>query len=78
MTFKEIKSWAKKYGYEILKEKNTENYLWTKIDTPSATGLAVGIGEVATQIYNDITNYTWVEYQEQYKKKAQSNIKFNP
>lgn len=75
MTFKEIKSWAKKYGYEILKEKNTENYLWTKTDDPSVTGIAVGIGDAATQIYNHITNYAWVEYQEE-QKKIKLNEKF--
>ena len=68
MTFKEIKSWAKKYGYEILKEKNTENYLWTKIDDPSATGIGMGISDTATQIYNHITDYVWVEYQQEYKR----------
>lgn len=73
MTFKEIKSWAKKYGYEILKEKNTENYLWTKIDNPDATGLAVGIGETATQIYNHITDNKWLEYQEEYKRTKKIN-----
>jgi hypothetical protein len=72
MTFKEIKSWAKKYGYEILKEKNTENYLWTKIDDPSVTGIAIGLGNTATDIYNHITDYAWVEYQEE-----QNKIKLN-
>jgi len=68
MRFKEIKSWAKKYGYEILKEKNTENYLWTKIDDPSVTGIAIGLGNAATEIYNHMTDYSWVEYQKEYKK----------
>ena len=73
MIFKEIKSWAKKYGYEILKEKNTENYLWTKIDDPSVTGVAVGLGNVATEIYNHITDYVWLDYQEEQKKKKLIN-----
>jgi hypothetical protein len=67
MTFKEIKSWAKKYGYEILKEKNTENYLWTKIDDPSVTGIAIGLGNASTEIYNHMTDYAWVEYQNEQK-----------
>lgn len=77
MTFKEIKSWAKKYGYDILKEKNTQNYLWTKIDDPSVTGLSVGLSETSTQIYNHITDYKWLEYQENYKKeKSKQDIDF--
>lgn len=71
MTFKAIKSWAKKYGYDILKDKNTENYLWTKIDDPSVTGIAVGISETSKQIYNHMTDYKWVEYQEEYNKEKQ-------
>lgn len=75
MTLKEIKAWAKKYGYEILKEKNTENYLWTKIDDPSVTGIAIGLGNAATEIYNHITDYAWAEYQEE-QKKIKLNEKF--
>jgi len=75
MIFKEIKSWAKKYGYDILKEKNTENYLWTKIDDPSVTGIAIGLGNTATEIYNHITDYAWVEYQEEQQNKIKLNEK---
>lgn len=76
MTFKEIKSWAKKYGYDILKEKNTENYLWTKIDDPSVTGIAIGLGNTATEIYNHITDYAWVEYQNEYKKNKEIEVDY--
>ena len=71
MNFKELKSWAKKYGYEILKSKGSEECLWTKIDDPAVTGIAVDYSDCATQVYNHITDYVWVEYQEEYKRNKE-------
>ena len=68
MTFTELKRWAKQNGYEVLKEKGTEVCVWTKIDSPAVTGMANTLSETATQIYNHITDYAWVEYQEKFKK----------
>jgi hypothetical protein len=68
MKWTEIKKWAERWGYETLKEKNTENYLWTKKDDPSVTGISIGVGQLATDIYNHMTNNEWVEYQKSYKK----------
>lgn len=73
MTFKELKSWAKNNKYEVLKEKGTERCVWTKINDPSITGMADTLSDCATQIYNDITDYVWVEYQEEYKKNKEIN-----
>lgn len=69
MNFNELKQWARKYGYDILKEKGTETCLWTLVNDPKISGIADSYSECARQIYNDITEGIWVEYQEQYKKE---------
>lgn len=71
MNFTELKRWAKQYGYEVLKEKATEVCVWTKIDDPSVTGIAYTLKDTATEIYNHITDYAWLEYQEEYKKNKE-------
>lgn len=76
MNFTELKKWAKSYGYDILKTKGKEECLWSKIDEPEATGIGDSYSDTATQIYNHITNNRWVEYQEEYKKEKQKEIKF--
>lgn len=77
MNFTELKRWAKSHGYEVLKSKGTEECLWTKIDDASVTGIAPSLSETAKDIYNHITNYVWVEYQQEYQKeKNQTDIKW--
>ena len=76
MNFKELKSWSKKYGYEVLKSKGTEECLWSKIDDPAVTGICDTLSETARAIYNDITDNRWVEYQEQYKREKQMEFRF--
>lgn len=68
MNFTELKRWAKSHGYEVLKSKGTEECIWTKIDTPSLTGISPTLAETARAIYNDISGGVWVEYQEEYKR----------
>jgi hypothetical protein len=66
----EIKSWAKSKGYTIIKEKddsvNGASYYWCKDSDPNITGIALSVSKVATAIYNDLTNYKWLEHQKQY------------
>ena len=75
MTFTELRRWAKEKGYEVLKEKGTEVCVWTKVDDPSVTGIADTLSDTATQIYNHITDYRWLEYQQEYKRSRE--IKFS-
>lgn len=67
----EIKSWAKTWGYSIIKEKddsiNGASYYWCKNDDPNATGVALSVSKVATAIYNHMTNDKYVEHQKQYQ-----------
>lgn len=66
-----IKNWAKDQGYEAFREKtktpenpNQYDYYWGKIDDPSVSGVSFSVGKLATDIYNHMTNYVYVEYQE--------------
>jgi hypothetical protein len=66
----EVKSWAKTWGYSIIKEKddsiNGASYYWCKNDDPSVTGVSLSVSKVATAIYNHMTKNKWVEHQQQY------------
>ena len=71
MIWKEIKKWARQNGYDVLKTKGQEEYLWTKESDPSVTGICHNIRQLATDIYNDKTGNKWVDYQQAYiKEKA--------
>ena len=70
MTITEIKSWAKTWGYTIIKEKddsiNGASYYWAKNDDPSATGVSLSVSKVARDIYNHMTDNKWVDHQNNY------------
>jgi hypothetical protein len=74
MLWSEVKRWAKSHGYETLKDKGDEEngdkvqYYWTKIDNPSSSGVSPSVSKLARDIYNDITNGEWVDYQISYKE----------
>ena len=66
----EIKIWAKRWGYSIIKEKddsiNGASYYWCKNDDPNVTGVALSVSKVATAIFNDLTENKWLEHQQNY------------
>lgn len=66
MIWTEIKKWARENGYDVLKTKGEEEYLWTKDDDPSVTGICHSVRQLATDIYNDKTGNKWLEYQQEY------------
>ena len=70
MTITEIKSWAKRFGYSIIKEKddsiNGASYYWAKNDDQSATGVSLSVSKVARDIYNHMTDNKWVDHQNNY------------
>jgi len=72
----EIKSWAKDWGYSIVKEKddslNGASYYWSKNEDPSVTGVALRVSKVATAIYNHITDNKWLEHQKEYKENQET------
>lgn len=70
-TITEVKSWAKKWGYSIIKEKddsiNGASYYWCKDNDPSATGVSLSVSKVATDIFNHLTDNKWLDHQKEYK-----------
>jgi len=66
----EIKSWAKTWGYSIIKEKddsiNGASYYWCKDNDPDATGVALSVSKVAIAIFNHMTENKWADYQKQH------------
>ena len=66
----EVKSWAKTWGYSILKEKddtiNGASYYWSKNDDPNVTGVELSVSKVARAIFNHLTENKWVEHQQKY------------
>lgn len=75
----EVKTWAKRWGYSIIKEKdeseNGATYYWSKDDDASVTGIAFSVSKVAIAIYNHMTDNKWVEHQIKYKE-AKADTKF--
>jgi hypothetical protein len=73
MTFKEIKTWAKKCGYETLKDKEDNQYYWAKLDSnhPNGSGVSGSVSKLATAIFNHMTDNKWVEHQKQYKENLE-------
>ena len=78
MRYKELVCWAKKYGYTV--EKESANIIsWYKTDSPENCGSADNKSKIAQDIYNDITNGVWVEYQrEEAARKAAEEIRIDP
>jgi hypothetical protein len=74
MLWTEVRSWCKKNGYTTFREKikdseNRYDYYWAKEDDPSVTGLSTSVGKLATDIYNHMTDYKWLDYQKEYLEK---------
>jgi len=74
MKWSEIKKWAKSKGYNVSKEK-TENadeytyeYTWTK-DDKSSGGLSTSVKDLATDIYNNMTDNKHLAHQTRYKEE---------
>ena len=76
----EVKSWAKTWGYSIIKEKddsiNGASYYWCKNDDPNATGVALSVSKVTIAIYNNMTNDKYVDHQKEYLEK-QEDVKLS-
>lgn len=69
MTITEIKKWAKSKGYDVVKEKddsiNGASYYWMKSSDHSHSGVALSVSKLATDIFNDMTDNKWVDYQKE-------------
>jgi hypothetical protein len=76
----EIKTWAKRWGYSIIKEKddsdNGASYYWCKEDDPNVTGVALSVSKVATAIYNHMSDNKFVEHQKTFAENKEA-VKFS-
>ena len=76
MKYNELSKWAESKGYHVYKSDDTVKWMWRN------NGLIEGSGNVqnvATQIFNHISDYQWVEYQEEYaRQKAQQDFHLEP
>jgi hypothetical protein len=74
MKWSEIKKWAKAKGYNVSREKaeDTDEYTyvynWNNEDR-DAEGVATSTKDLATDIYNHLTNNKHLAHQLQYKKE---------
>lgn len=62
----EIKSWAKSRGFSV--KKQDEGYVWWGEGVEA--GEPRSIDEVATAIFNRMTDDRFVEYQREFKRKG--------
>jgi hypothetical protein len=82
MLWTQIRSWAKSHGYEVLKDKGDETkdekvqYYWSKSDDPKASGVSPSVSKLARDIYNNITDNIWVDYQKEFQKNKEE-VKFS-
>jgi hypothetical protein len=72
MLWTEVRSWAKKFGYETIKDKEDNQYYWAKLDSDDPSGVAKSVSKLARAIYNHLTEHKWVEHQEEYKEKLET------
>ena len=75
MMFKEIKTWAKKHGYEIIKDKEDNQYYWAKLgdNNIDSSGVTPSVSKVARAIYNDMADNAWVSHQNSFKANYEEN-----
>jgi len=66
MLWKEVKSWAKKNGYESC--KNEDSYSWHKISDSTICGKESSVSKLSIAIFNDMTENRWIKHQQEYKK----------
>ena len=66
----EITKWAKTHGYKISRKDGSIH--WCYLANPEVCGSASNIDDIATAIFNHISDYKWVEYQKNYKLKNDS------
>ena len=73
----EIRKWSNSHGYTY--EKHDGSYLWFNKKDPSINGESKDLGQLVTDIYNQITNGVWVSYQQEYAaEKAAKAIHLEP
>jgi len=73
MLWTEIRRWSKEKGYTTVKDKDDNQYYWSKLDStdPDASGVARSVSKLAMQIFNHLTDNRWVDHQKEYKENLE-------
>ncbi len=74
-----IKSWAKEKGYVVSRDKsgnenNPYHYEWHLKSDSSVSGITNSLSQVATDIFNHLTDNKHVEYQQKVKQELADKI----
>lgn len=76
MIFAEIRKWAKEQGFSVKKEKddsiNGASYYWFNIENPNISGISISVSKLAKDLFNNITNNFYIEYQITYQENLQN------
>ena len=76
MKYNEIVKWAESKGYYVYRGDDCVKWMWQKNGTIEGSGT---VQAVASQIFNHMTDYKWVDYQEEYaRQKATEDIHLEP
>jgi hypothetical protein len=68
MLWKEVQSWASARNYKV--KKIDIGYSWSRIEDTSKFGTSKSVSKLATDIYNDMTDNKWLEYQKYYEQNC--------
>ena len=67
MMWNETSKWAKEKGFKMKRVDGLVH--WQKMDDPEVCGIEENVDDVAKAIFNVITDYKWVGYQNSLKPK---------
>jgi len=77
MKYNELVKWADDHGYTV--KRNDGLISWHKNNSFGICGESTEMSKVATDIYNDITEGVWIEYQrEEAARRAAKEIRIDP
>jgi hypothetical protein len=65
MIWGEISKWANSKGYKITRKDGC--FHWCKLNDSNSSGIEKTLDEVATAIFNSLSDNKWIEYQKNYK-----------
>jgi hypothetical protein len=67
MLWREITKWATAHGYKV--SKKNDAFVWHKLDDPDKCGNETNQQDLVQRIFNEITGYKWLRYQQDLKSK---------
>jgi hypothetical protein len=67
MLWGEVTKWAKSHGYKISKKENI--FVWSCLTNTEKNGEENSLEDVVKKVFNEITNYKFLDHQNNYQKK---------